>query len=306
MVFRFKAKQVWHQSLFILLLLLCNAGVVKAQSVQYNGSNYGQYFNSQNTQWVAQNFENLRSLSQFNRAKDAGDGRNTQLRNEYVFGYAFMNAECLLDYRIGGQNYSSPDVFDSSISMTASPKTAFHIGAGSSYPLATVSKNGALTLSYEVSCNLIKWNLPDLVTHGDTQQFDVKTTTMAIPITIDFKSGAEAMLDRSKGSCFTIGIGVQPTLNMTTASDVNNGYYFSLTPAAKFEYGFATSFCTFKLRATGLLGKQQYAEFTDVRGSVHNHFYDISMNGSNQLILSLVIMPFTSQWENNEWYRGGR
>lgn len=305
-------KNMFRPRTYIILILLfhVNSNAV-AQSNPYNISTQrGAYFNFEDSKAAMRRaMESASQLSRFNRAKDAGNNKNAQLRNEYFFGYALTNAEYSMKYHIPDDaRYANNNPMDTGMTASVTPKSAYYFGGGSSYPLATVSNNGALTLSVGLGYNFLKWKMADVAIQGDTLPFEVKSIAVSLPFTIDFKNGAEAMLDRSKRTCFTIGFGVQPTVNLAQVNNSGNGMagFFKLLPAAKIEFGMATSFATFKLRATGLLGEQRYADFTGTRGHAATHSYDLSLTGSNQIVVALVIMPFTSQWENNEWYRGGR
>jgi hypothetical protein len=237
-----------------------------------------------------------------NRAKDAADGQTGMLRSEFSGGIIITNADYRLNYRVTA-SYNENDNFDTTISATVKPTSALHFGWQGGYPLATLGGNSALLLGFGINYSFFSWKQPEFDVMGDKKALDFKSTAAGFPFTLDYKIGAEALLDRSKRTCLTIGLGVQPSVSFAKADGKSTDTYFSMLPAGKVEFGFATSFAAFKLRATGLLRKQQYMNFTDVHDGSYNHIYDVSVKGNSQIILALVIMPFASKWEDAAWYR---
>jgi hypothetical protein len=180
----------------------------------------------------------------------------------------------------------------------------FTFGESSGYPIATLGDNAALLFSYGVGVHIIDWTQDDFNVFGTAHSYSVTSMSIGAPFSLDYKSGAEALLDRSKRMCFTFGIGMQPTAIFASAGTQATSINFSILPTAKIEYGIATRIATFKLRATGFLGSPQYLNVEKIQQPFqYQTFYDITVKGKSQFAIALVIMPMAGKWEDAAWFR---
>lgn len=302
---RFFAKVQSGKCLLVLTIIFTAAiSKLKAQNNPYNmQTQFSAYMHYQNYQdMVNRKMREMQQSMMFNRAKDAGEGKNGYYRNEIGVGMVYARADYNLKYHAFEFGLDSNYTADTAFSMTVSPKYAINISVGSGYPLATLSENSALVIGYSINYTYFKWEQPELNLLGKERKLNIKSYQLSVPITLDYKSGADAMLDVGKRNCFTIGLGVQPTYISATAESENPDSHFAILPTAKVEFGFASRFCAFKLRATGNMGKFNYMSFANIHDQPRQS-YDLSISGTNQILLSLIIMPFASQWENDAWYR---
>lgn len=178
----------------------------------------------------------------------------------------------------------------------------------SGYPLATLGDNSALLFTYGMSYDGLKWAIPKMTIDSEETEFEFSSNTIGVPLFLDYKYGAEAMLDISKHICFTAGAGAVPAYTLTVGDNENNPHPFSVRPAARVEVGLATKFISFKLQAMALMGKMKFADETEsVRDKVYLdprlENFDLRIEGHTQFIFSLVLMATTVSWQYKPWFR---
>ncbi|RYE22625.1 MAG: hypothetical protein EOP51_12795 [Sphingobacteriales bacterium] len=122
------------------------------------------------------------------------------------------------------------------------------------------------------------------------EQFPV--SIIAIPISIDFRTGGEATLSRENRTSFAIGAGLAPSF---VNAETNDGSKMKVMPFMKVEAGFFAGM-EFKLRAMAFLGEANYldnklAGTSDVVGVTSR-----KSEGPMGVNVALAIMPFSTKW----------
>jgi hypothetical protein len=280
-------------------------------TAQWSGSPYKNPFSREAAIWdAAHNIIPTYELA-YNRAKEAGRNMNGVLRNELEFGIVFAQADYSLHYYTNVDWWKKayqepPTIIDTTIKTKIHPNWAYRIASGSGYPFVTLSDNAAILFSYGAAIEFADWTQPATKIDGETREFGMKTVTGAVPLTIDFKTGSEAMLDISKGTCFSFGAGIQPYETFNT-NYLDASHRFGLQPMARAEFGFATRLVAVKLRVAGFLGNRTYIKYDNTHyAGDFSHTQDLTVKSPSQFTFSLVVMPLARHWENNAWYRGGR
>lgn len=123
-----------------------------------------------------------------------------------------------------------------------------------------------------------------------------------IPVSLDYKTGGEAILNKSYKSLFTIGMGLQPTLftseyprrgggggNIIT---IRGEPVFKVVPFVKAEFGFHAGMA-FKLRGVAYIGDAKYVD------SQNDYGVHVKAKGSCGYMFSLIFMPFSWDWESD-------
>ena len=298
-------KQNWLSILIIAVLLCSVPHAIRAQPNPFNMNS--QFSAHMSYDWARDFYRRANSrFSQYNQAKAAADGKDLLFRNELAVGVILTKAS----FKFALRNMHSGDITsDTSMAFIRKPsETGFHLNFGSGYPLATLSEDAALILSYGLSYDQLKWAIPLFILEGREKDFSFVSNTLGTPLYVDYKWGSEAMLDISKRICFTTGAGILPAYTLTVGDNKNNETYFSLRPTARVEFGLTTKFISFKLQAMGLLGNMNYVDQTDLSRDIDYYAglkenYDIRIKGKSQFIFSLVLMSMTTSWQNDPWFR---
>ena len=243
-------------------------------------------------------------MTRYNTAKDAGKNLNGFLRDEVGGGLVFATATFTHSYHERDYMTGEP-TFDTSYKKTIQAKSGFILSEQTGYPLTTLSNNSALLLTYGLNIRFINWKQEAKIINGKSREYGITNTDMSVPVSLDYKSGGEAMLDRSKRTCFTVGAGIEPMLISGSWGVQVGSTVFRVFPFAKMEFGFVTGIAAFKLRATGTIGTFNYFSRDDMAEEYGNSNItsDISIVGKNQFALTLLIMPMVRKWEDAAWYR---
>jgi hypothetical protein len=258
---------------------------------------------------AASDFANRTSArwARYNQALAAAGGKDVMFRSELAGGIILTSASVEFALRTINHNEITHDT--SLKFKNAKPlENAVHVAWASGYPLATLSDDAALILSYGVSYDNLKWAIPKMTIEGRETEFEFSSNTIGIPLYIDYKWGAEALLDIEKRFCLTAGAGVIPAYSLTVGDNKGNDGRFTVRPSARVEAGLATRFISFKLQATGVLGNVNFLNKTDLFRDV-DYFggiaenYDIRVQGHSQFIISLVLMTTTTSWQYKPWFR---
>jgi hypothetical protein len=244
--------------------------------------------------------------ARYNMALAAAGGKDVMFRSELSGGIILTSASIEFALRTSNNNEIT---HDTSLKFTGRPaEKGYHVAWASGYPLATLSDDAAVILTYGVSYDNLKWAMPKMTIEGRETQFDFFSNTIGIPLYLDYKWGAEALLDISKHICLTAGAGAVPAYTLTVGDNKGNDGRFTVRPSARVEAGLATKFISFKVQATALMGNVAFLNKHDLSRDI-DYFggiaedYDIRVQGHNQFILSLVLMTTTTSWQYKPWFR---
>jgi hypothetical protein len=237
-------------------------------------------------------------MEEYSKAKAAGKNLTGFLRNETVFTYLFSNFKYeqhfrSIDYLTGEATY------DTTISMDLKPKIALGISGNSSMPICDLGEKAALLFNYGTSFNYIKFEMDSLHLGNNYATYRIVAWQWGVPLTIDYKTGCEAFLDKS-GTTMGFGVGLIPTMSFTEINLRDATTSFRAYPYAKAEIGFFWKICM-KLRVSCQLGKYNFLEL-DNYGSNHYENNSISLKSGPIYGISLVVMPLSFDWNAASWY----
>ncbi len=142
----------------------------------------------------------------------------------------------VIDYRYRGRNYYGKN---ESVRYTEKLQGMenYGFGIGTFFPICKMGPKSKLCLSTDVMINMYNWKNIDSDDENTTANklwnFDSRNAEMVIgmdeiaaPVTLDYKTGCDAMQSRDIKGCFTIGIGA-------TFSTVNTFFYDYSQPNVK-------------------------------------------------------------------------
>jgi hypothetical protein len=234
-----------------------------------------------------------------------------------IAGTILCSAAFMSSYAIGNTakrseiGYSIPSIkadytlilLDTTISEKVQTKGGFGIIFGNSINLAKFGDNGALQIGIDGMFDILVWDLsPVNQTYsgysGYSTEYEITGGTMrfGVPISADFKFGAEATLNKKKRGIFTFGAGFAPTAALT-AYETDADAKIKIQPFVKAELGIVAGI-GFKLRMQYNLGKFDYIRLNP---ETEYNLGSAGLRGTSAVTFSLVLMPFGFAWKNYEW-----
>ena len=128
------------------------------------------------------------------------------------------------------------------------------------------------------------------------------TMQISLPIGLDWKVGCDAIGSKRLLFGADFGAGVQPNFNMTSLTPtggIPTYYNFGFIPYAKVEGSFFMGM-DIKVRAMYSMGNVQLMDSKVAVAGYNDGPFRIT-NASN-LMLSVLIQPFSSRWKESAWY----
>lgn len=242
----------------------------------------------------------------------------------YNFPGFLKRYEMGYNYSIATARYKSTEsivepntgkVFNSVQDKMVTSKLGYGGFVGTSIPLKQTGQSTALHLGIGFNYNIYMWDYevpmfdnfyydesgnPIGTNYSKTFGISSMTAHMALPISADFKFGAEATLDRSKRWTGTLGLGVYPNGNLTM--DFNDvGYGFGVSPFAKAEIGIKAGIIM-KLRATYIYGNIPYFSTQANMFGISEMTAKSELIGQHNINFSFIIMPFSWTWDMGGWW----
>ena len=211
--------------------------------------------------------------------------------SRFQLGYSFvMNS--------GTQTSKFPvsDTKDTLIKRNFNTSAAFGVTAGTYIPLKRLGESSMLVLGIDYMYNMMTWKAS--TNNGETIGFNGVTAQMALPIGLDFKFGADALNVKNRRFCATLGLGAFPSYALTAIDNtpLTIDPVFSVAPYVKAEVGVFAGICM-KVRAIAAFGKIGYMEYSEKDTKSSSEFY-----GNTNFAVSLLIMPFSFKWQQEEWW----
>ncbi|PZF71718.1 hypothetical protein [Taibaiella soli] len=218
----------------------------------------------------------------------------------FEIGYSFCLSSATFQYKEHKFDSESLTVSDSTHSDKITSKGGFGATLGTYFPIAKIGTRGSLAISTTFLFNAIAWE-PGGFSYSSNSQTGTTSTgsgtmEMALPIGVDYKFGCDAIQDKSRRFCYSLGAGFYPSYTMTVYKG-NNGTAGHLLPYLKGEIGFFAGIC-FKARATYSFGNIKYVSYEESGGNTA-----INLSGKSGLTLSLIMMPMSWKWGKAEWWR---
>jgi hypothetical protein len=217
-------------------------------------------------------------------------------------GYSFCLASATFRNSLSAPGENGLPAIDTSVMTKVKPKGGFGAFVGTYFPIAKMGEQGRLAISTSFLYNAIMWEKGGFSVESNSQTGTTSTGSgtieMALPVGVEYKYGCDGLQDKSKRFCYSVGMGVYPSMMLTTYHGTNDGKTRML-PYLKGEAGIFAGIC-FKVRAIYTFGNLKYIDYTETSGNMQSI---TSLTGKSSLTLSLVLMPMSWKWEKVDWWR---
>jgi len=203
--------------------------------------------------------------------------------------------------------YVANDSFGKPVSVGAEQKlfasNSFVVHAGSFFPIVLLGDNSTLALNTELMFSYAEFSYDSIVIHPEVvYKKRVPYLILGVPVSLDYKNGADVSLNKKQGQMFALGLGVVPCLSTPAAVNraTQSSPPFTAVPFAKAEVG-AFVGLAFKLRAIAYLRGG-----IDVNKTEKNLYFipdelNIRAQSGYGFHISLIVMPFSYGWSGGDW-----
>ncbi|MCW3122586.1 MAG: hypothetical protein JWQ38_2078 [Flavipsychrobacter sp.] len=188
---------------------------------------------------------------------------------------------------------------------------------GLSLPIKATGHTSCFAASFHIMGNMLTWTGVNPTQNADgsvntvtsSKSVDISTIQISVPIGIEWKAGNDAILTKRLPFGTTLGIGAMPQVTMTTltasgaSATIDPKMSFGCTPYAKVELSIFAGL-DFKLRAMYSLGNITLIDVNKGIGAGSSALTDgpFKITSTSNLMLSLIIMPFSGGWHETAWY----
>lgn len=213
------------------------------------------------------------------------------------------------DINVDGVYQANPKPnVDTTVSRKGKLASSWGVETSVFCPVGTLSDNSCLDISFGGIFMIQNWTLPAV--SYSSQESTLKdaggTATVIhgmIPVSVDYRYGGDAVLDKEKRFMFASGVGITGEMSIAGYGSTGNGTFKAL-PFVKVEFGFFAGIA-FKLRAMAFMGKYNYfKDYTDDRFVTKNvttyDHTDATAYGGAPFLLSLAIMPYSFHWGDED------
>lgn len=195
----------------------------------------------------------------------------------------------------------------------AKVKSGITAGLDFHFPVSRLSKASVASISAGINVAMAKFS-HDTIQFGGTGSnlLYMKERNMmmiGVPISIEFKTGGDALSNKARRTMFTAGVGIQPSMIQITeggqdsigipnpkrvkVNDPSASYsHIKVAPFVKLEAGFFAGIA-FKIRYVGYFG-----EMGLITESVKDSDFKVKTTGGYGSTVSLILMPFSMGWRN--------
>lgn len=130
---------------------------------------------------------------------------------------------------------------------------------------------------------------------------DFSVWQMYVPVTFDYKFGAEAKMSKSLKAGYTLGVGPVLVMSAATCSDGASAINFKAAPFLKFSYGFFWhTFLSVEATALGskflFMDNVASRDYNQNNGYRNNIYYTVQ--SSSVYTIGITWMPFSFDWED--------
>ena len=225
-----------------------------------------------------------------------GDKWYSANRLEWGWGLMYTNYYFEGDY----EKYSFASVSDKAYFKQVKPSIGYSFIAGYSYPLTKFTEKSTLALTVNVMFSVFQGKNEDYNFTNNRTITDFSVTHMGFPLSLDYKSGADAVYDKAYNVMYNVGLGMYP--NVTEYSMDDLPLRFKVNPYFKAEIGIRFGIAM-KLRAMYIyrnagVGYEGH-ETSDTKNSPSNLQLNYKGNISQdpELTVAIILMPFSFLWE---------
>lgn len=216
-------------------------------------------------------------------------------------GYTYGIATAEYKYHFQSFNETTGILSDTGYSERVTSKLGFGGFVGYYFPVYTMGPSSKLAITLSYMYNAYLWDgdafYVSSSSRNGTTSVGSGTIEMALPVGVDYKTGCDAMFDKTKKGCASFGAGVYPTFGVTVYQG-SGGFKFKARPYIKGEIGFFAGIC-FKVRAMYVLGSIPYIDYGDKYAGYEE---TTSFKSKGTLNLSLVLMPMSWKWSKSSWW----
>lgn len=232
-----------------LLLLLATAFTTPAFA-QFGNSGFG---NSSSRQFN-QNMDRAAWMDfiRYMNAKNNGENLKAWWKTEEILGVTLApKMPFALRSFYKAPEFSSQPSFDTTIVGEAAYSFGFHMNTSGDHLLFRMGRNSIVTLSHGAMAQYIVWKMPEigLAREVNGVKGHLAVMNFGLPVTLDYKWGADVDWNPDLKACFAVGGGVLPQVNYGLFELQNTSFRGTIVPMFYASAGFFVGVCL-KVRAS--------------------------------------------------------
>ena len=273
-----------------MILLLCAALLVFAANAYCQFGGYHSY--------------------RYKSYNEMSGGEKKMSKRTYIgLSFPMMSLELQQKYQIDRSGTPGLPSVDTNIHMTRNSLTKFGLkGAigiigGSCFKIASTSEKSMIAVDVACSVEIYNWAIGTVkYSKTDSTIANIFCLQGSLPISLVYKTGPEVNFKSNNRVIFSIGGGIAPAAGATGYGQAASGGYFKIRPFLVSEIGIWGGIAA-KLRFTYYPGTVNLINATgnDLPGYTTNGDLTVTANGSGNFVISLLLLPMTSRWENNSY-----
>jgi hypothetical protein len=229
---------------------------------------------------------------------------------EIGYGYSFCSADYII--KATGVVPDGTRTVDTTIKTRVHTKGGMTETFGTSLKLKRLGTKSTLALGVDMTYSAYLWDfhMPTGGTLIDSgfrfyyddfmPAFDGASFTAAGLLTLDFKFGTDAMMDKQYRWGWTIGGGVMPSMRATTAEGLDADLKFGIQPVVKGEMAFRGPIVA-KLRLQYSMGNITFLDKSG-DGLVPGTAQQTQIVGKSNFTVSIILLPLSFMYKTSTWY----
>lgn len=232
--------------------------------------------------------------AEFRNAKEEGKAGFFH-RSSTGYGKFFINNKLTFQYKKANGIH---ETIERDLTTTAS----MHFEDNYFVPISGMGEKSILAFSFGAFVSMMQVEAEQVTLEdGTTYKLDFPLTLMGIPISLDYKVGGEATLNKRDNTMLTLGLGVAPGFY----ENYNENYIlpFRAVAFAKAEVGFFLGLA-FKLKANAFLSKGRYFDMVEPYYSpedvenpqAQSKPLEVKSYGNFGYSLTLMVLPYSFDW----------
>ncbi len=193
--------------------------------------------------------------------------------------------------------FADSSYIDTAISATIKAKQSYAFYVGSYFPIALMSDKSMLVAEVELMASVSKLTYDSIPIAAKTNiSAPTDVYKIGIPISLEYRSGADVLLSKEARSMFTLSAGFN--FCIINSDDYDRVTPLRALPFVKAELGFFAGI-GFKIRGVYYFGNSDY-NYTVNYNVAHGTGDQLisKFRGSNGFNLTLVLMPFSVNWNH--------
>lgn len=227
------------------LLLLLTVAFALPAFAQFGNSSHRQFNESMDR-------AAMMDFIRYMNAKNNGENLKGWWKTEEILGITIApKMPFALRSFYKAPEYSSQPSFDTTVVGEADYAFGIHLNTSSDHLLFRLGGNSIITLSHGALAQYITWHMPEigLITTVNGKKGHLAALNFGLPITLDYKWGADVDWNPDVKACFAVGGGVVPQLNSGFFEMQNTSFRGTIVPMVYASAGFYAGVC-FKVRAS--------------------------------------------------------